>query len=170
MVVIRTELPEDIEAVHRLNQEAFEGRTEADLVNNLRASGALTLSLAAVEHNEIIGHIAFSPVTIESDEGTKFNAVGLAPMAVSPRCQRSGIGSQLVEAGLNRIRDGGHSLVVVLGHPQYYPRFGFVPSMRYGIRWEQDVPEEVFMVKELRPGVLKGVRGIARYRPEFNAV
>ena len=125
--------------------------------------------MVAIKNNEIVGHIAFSPVTIESDQAT-VNAVGLAPMAVSPEFQRSGIGSQLVEEGLNRIRTAGHDLVVVLGHPEYYPRFGFVPAKKYGIRWEHDVPEEAFMIKELREGALKEVRGTVKYRPEFNEV
>lgn len=169
MIRIRSELPEDVEAIYSLNQEAFEGTAEANLVNNLRTSNAMTLSLVAIKNNEIVGHIAFSPVTIESDQ-TTVNAVGLAPMAVSPGFQRSGIGSQLVEEGLNRIRTAGHDLVIVLGHPEYYPRFGFVPAKKYGIRWEQDVPEEVFMIKELREGALKEVRGTVKFRPEFNEV
>ena len=169
MIRIRSELPEDVEAIYSLNQEAFEGTAEANLVNNLRTSNAMTLSLVAIKNNEIVGHIAFSPVTIESDRAT-VNAVGLAPMAVSPEFQRSGIGSQLVEEALNRIRTAGHDLVVVLGHPEYYPRFGFVPAKKYGIRWEQDVPEEAFMIKELREGALKEVRGTVKYRPEFNEV
>ena len=169
MIRIRSELPEDVEAIYSLNQEAFEGTAEANLVNNLRTSNAMTLSLVAIKNNEIVGHIAFSPVTIESDQ-TTVNAVGLAPMAVSPEFQRSGIGSQLVEEGLNRIRTAGYDLVIVLGHPEYYPRFGFVPAKKYGIRWEQDVPEEAFMIKELREGALKEVRGTVKYRPEFNEV
>lgn len=169
MIRIRSELPEDVEAIYSLNQEAFEGIAEANLVNNLRTSNAMILSLVAIKNNEIVGHIAFSPVTIESDQAT-VNAVGLAPMAVSPEFQRSGIGSQLVEEGLNRIRTAEHDLVVVLGHPEYYPRFGFVPAKKYGIRWEQDAPEEAFMIKELREGALKEVRGTVKYRPEFNEV
>ena len=169
MIRIRSELPEDVEAIYSLNQEAFEGIVEANLVNNLRASNAMTLSLVAIKNNEIVGHIAFSPVTIEYDRAT-VNAVGLAPMAVSPEFQRSGIGSQLIEEGLNRIRTAGHDLVVVLGHPEYYPRFGFVPAKKYGIRWEHDVPEEAFMIKELREGALREVRGTVKYRPEFNEV
>ena len=169
MIRIRSELPEDVEAIYSLNQEAFERTTEANLVNNLRMSNAMTLSLVAIKNNKIVGHIAFSPVTIESDQ-TTVNAVGLAPLAVSPELQRSGIGSQLVEEGLNRIRTAGHDLVIVIGHPEYYPRFGFVPAKKYGIRWEHDVPEEAFMIKELREGALKGVRGTVKYRPEFNEV
>ena len=169
MIRIRSELPEDVEAIYSLNQEAFEGTAEANLVNSLRTSNAMTLSLVAIKNNEIVGHIAFSPVTIESDQ-TTVNAVGLAPLAVSPELQRSGIGSQLVEEGLNRIRTAGHDLVIVIGHPEYYPRFGFVPAKKYSIQWEQDVPEEAFMIKELREGALKEVRGTVKYRPEFNEV
>jgi len=169
MIRIRSELPEDVEAIYSLNQEAFEGTTEANLVNNLRTSNAMTLSLVAIKDNKIVGHIAFSPVTIESDQGT-VDAVALGTMAVAPGLQRSGIGSRLAEEGLNRIRTAGHDLVIVIGHPEYYPRFGFVPAKKYGIRWEHDVPEEAFMIKELREGALKGVRGTVKYRPEFNKV
>jgi len=91
-------------------------------------------------------------------------------MAVSPGLQRNGIGSQLVEEGLDRIRAAGHDIVIVIGHLEYYPRFGFVPAKAHGIRWEHDVPEEAFMVKELRQGAIKEVRGTVRYRPEFNEV
>ena len=154
MITIRSELPEDIEAIYSLNKDAFEGSAEANLVNNLRTSNAMILSLVAIKNSEIVGHIAFSPVTIESDQAT-VDAVGLAPMAVLPEFQRRGIGSQLVEEGLNRIRAAGHDLVVVLGHQEYYPRFGFVPAKKYDIRWEQDAPEEAFMIKELREGPSK---------------
>jgi putative acetyltransferase len=169
MIRIRSELPGDIEAIYSLNQEAFERTVEADLVNSLRAANAMTLSLVAVKDSEIVGHITFSPVTIESDQGA-VDAVALGTMAVSPGLQRHGIGSQLVEEGLDRIRAAGHDIIIVIGHPEYYPCFGFVPAKAHGIRWEHDVPEEAFMVKELRQGALKEVRGTVRYRPEFNEV
>ena len=169
MIMIRSELPEDVEAIYGLNQEAFERTVEAELLNSLRAANAMTLSLVAVKGSEVVGHISFCPVTIESDQGA-VDSVALGTMAVSPGLQRSGIGSQLVEEGLGRIRAAGHDIVIVIGHPEYYPRFGFVPAKNYGIRWEHDVPEEAFMVKELRQGALKEVRGTVKYRPEFNEV
>ena len=126
----------------------------------------LEASLVAIKNNEIVGHIAFSPVTIESDQ-TTVNAVGLGPMAVSPESQRSGIGSQLVEEGLSRIRTAGHDLVIVIGHPKYYPRFGFSPARAHGLQCEYDVPDEAFMVLELTPGALRGEGGLVKFPPEF---
>jgi putative acetyltransferase len=169
MVKIRPELPEDIEAIYNLNKKAFEQIAEADLINKLRTSGALTLSLVAIKNNEVIGHIAFSPVTIESERAT-VNAIGLGPMAVLPEHQRKGIGSQLVEVGLNKIQQLGYEIVVVLGHPDYYSRFGFIPAKKYGIQWEHEAPEEAFMIKELHKGALKEISGTVKYRPEFNDI
>ena len=91
-------------------------------------------------------------------------------MAVRPEFQKQGIGSQLIERGLEQCRAAGQACVVVLGHPEYYPRFGFVPASRYGIRCEYDVPDEVFMIIELRDGALEGCAGIVKYQPEFNEV
>ena len=116
-----------------------------------------------------MGHILFSPVTIES-KGTSFEAIALAPMAVLPAYQRKGIGSQLVRAGFEECRRLGHEIIVVLGHPDYYPRFGFVPAKQKGIDCEFEVPEEAWMILELREGALAGRRGIVRFQPEFHEV
>ena len=89
-------------------------------------------------------------------------------MAVLPELQRQGIGSVLVKAGLEACRKANHKGVVVLGHPDYYPRFGFVPASKYGITSEYDAPDEAFMAIELCQGALQGQAGIARYQPEFN--
>jgi putative acetyltransferase len=166
-MVIKSEQPEDIQKIHELSVIAFGRETEAVLVDKLRASEALTLSLVAMEEGSIVGHIAFSPVTINAEDQT-IGAIGLGPIAVSPERQRSGIGSQLVEAGLNEIKSVGHKIVIVLGNPEYYSRFGFSPARKFGIRWEFDVPDDVFMVKELSEHALHGVKGIVKYRPEFN--
>ena len=148
MVQIRSEQSNDIVAIHRVYEQAFGGDPEANLVDRLRATGSLILSLVAIEDHEVVGHIAFSPVRIDSTSGTK-GAVGLGPLGVLPAYQRRGIGSELVRAGLAELRKAGHGVVVVLGHPNYYPRFGFVPAENHGIRWEYDAPSEAFMVKEL---------------------
>jgi putative acetyltransferase len=150
-------------------EEAFGQPKEADLVDALRRRGGVTLSLVAVRDNEVVGHILFSPVTIES-EGSSFEAVGLGPMVVLPVYQKRGIGSQLVRTGLEQCRRAGYEVVVVLGHAEYYPRFGFVPGKVHGIHCEFDGPDDVFMVVELHPGALDGRTGLAKYRPEFSMV
>lgn len=148
---------------------AFGQSDEADLVDSLRMAGALSISLVAVQHNVVVGHIAFSPVTIESDDGT-FAALGLAPMAVLPQYQNSGIGSQLVVAGLRDCRRMGHVVVVVLGHPEYYPRFGFDPAGPFGIKWEHDAPEDAFMIAQLKAGALAGRTGVVRFHSAFDNI
>lgn len=168
-VILRPEIPADHAEVRRVNELAFSRPAEADLVDALRAAGAATLSLVAVHEGRVVGHILFSPVTVASP-GTDFAAVGLAPMAVLPELQKQGVGSLLVRAGLDELRRAGHEIVVVLGHPGYYPRFGFERSDSHGIRWEHEAPREAFMVLELRPGALGGRGGVVRYRPEFDAV
>ncbi|MEN3332664.1 MAG: putative acetyltransferase [Blastocatellia bacterium] len=169
MIQIRPEQPEDLTAIRRVNERAFNGPAEADLVDRLREHGKVTLSLVAVHEAQIAGHILFSPVVIESTSQS-IPAVGLAPMAVLPELQNQGIGSLLVKAGLDECRRSGHQIAVVLGHPNYYPRFGFAPASRYDIRSEYDVPDEVFMAIELQEGALAGCAGTVKYQPEFNDV
>jgi putative acetyltransferase len=145
MLTIRSETTADIDCIRNVNEQAFGQKEEAEIVDKLRDRGALTLSLVAIRENEIVGHIAFSPVWIESGK-SGFEAVALAPMAVLPPCQRQGIGSQLVLVGLEECCRLGHEIIVVLGHPDYYPRFGFITSRSKGITCEFEVPEEAFMV------------------------
>jgi len=135
-------------------------------VRKLAAAGAVLLSLVAEVDGAVVGHILFSPVTIETEASTK-SAVGLAPMAVLPGHQRQGIGARLIERGLQELRRQGHTAVVVLGHPGYYPRFGFERASRFGLRCQFDCPDEAFMALELQPGALAEVRGLVRYRPEL---
>jgi putative acetyltransferase len=162
---IREETVADAVAVRRVNELAFEGTEEADIVDALRSAGAVTLSLVALAEGEVVGHIVFSPVTVETPTGVEEH-VGLAPMAVRPDHQRSGIGAAMVRHGLTSLRERGHRAVVVLGHPDYYPRLGFERASRFGLRWEHECPDEAFMALELRPGALEHARGIVRYRPE----
>jgi putative acetyltransferase len=169
MVSIRQEGAKDLGAIREVNVEAFDRRDEADLVEALRESGAITISLVAERGRGIVGHILFSPVTVESAE-TTWTAQGLAPLAVRPADQGQGIGSAMVKAGLTWCLQQGHDVVFVLGHPHYYPRFGFVPSRPLGVRWEKDVPDEAFMVVELRDGALAGRQGIVKYHPAFGDV
>ena len=121
----------DNDAVERVNRAAFETAAEAGLVRRLRASARPLVELVAEDDGEIVGHIVFSPATLCAD--TDFPAMGLGPMAVIPEHQRQGVGSALLRAGLERCRELGRGAVFVLGHPEFYPRFGFVPASRYGI-------------------------------------
>jgi len=169
VILIRSEQPEDIAAIRHVNEQAFPSASEADLVDRLREHDKVRLSLVGVADAQVVGHILFSPVSIES-AGESLAAVGLAPMAVLPEWQNRGVGSRLVQASLDECRRQGHSAVIVLGHADYYPRFGFVPASRFGSRTEYDVADEVFMAIELEAGALDGRSGLARYQPEFNDV
>lgn len=168
-VVVRAERAGDETAVYRVNELAFKRPDEANLVDKLRAANLPLISLVAEVDSHIVGHILFSPVTIE-DETTSHDAIALGPMAVLPDYQGQGVGSALVRAGLAACKEAGHPLAIVLGHADFYPRFGFVPSRPFGIRWEHDVPAEVFMVAELEPGAAAGVRGVVHYHPAFDGV
>lgn len=167
-MLIRPETENDRAATYRLNVSAFERSDEADLVDALRAQAAPIVSLVAQDGAAIIGHIMFSPVSLEDNPA--LNVMGLAPMAVAPEQQRQGIGSALVRAGLDRCKKLGVLALVVLGHADYYPRFGFEPASRFGLHCEYDAPDEAFMAMELRPGALEGVTGIVRYHAAFDAV
>lgn len=162
MAVIREEVPRDVGAVRELLQAAFPTPDEATLVDALRLSGRLTVSLVAVEGDEVVGHIAFSPVTVASSSG----GLGLAPLAVLPDRQRRGIGSRLVEDGLAACRSLGVPFVVVLGDPNYYARFGFTPALRFGLGDEYG-GGEAFQVLELVPKGIPADAGLVRYAPEF---
>ncbi len=166
MLIIRLETTEDKAAIRHVNQEAFGQKDEAEIIEKLRERGVLLLSLVAVQDDVVVGHIAFSPVEITS-ENSSFEAIALAPMAVLPAYQSKGIGSQLVLAGLNECRRSRHEIIVVLGHPNYYPRFGFVPAKRKGVKCEFEVPDEAWMVLELREGALAGRQGTVSFQLEF---
>jgi putative acetyltransferase len=167
MIVIRAETIGDHSAVHSVIELAFGQPNEADLVDALRNVASPQISLVAVEGDRIVGHIFFSPVSVESERDI-FTALGLAPLAVLPECQKRGIGARLIQAGLMECQRIGHDIIFVIGHPEYYPRFGFMVAKEKGFRCEYTVPDEVFMVAELRPGALNGKRGLVKYLPEFN--
>ena len=162
---IREERPEDAGTVRAVNLAAFETSVEANLVDALRDQARPIVSLVAEDGGAIVGHILFSPVTLV--HGPNLPMMGLAPMAVVPERQRTGIGSRLVRAGLEHCRREGVAAVVVVGHATYYPRFGFVPGSRFGLACEYDVPDDVFLACELRDGALSGVSGTVRYHPAF---
>ena len=168
-MIVRPEKPEDIPAIRIVNERAFGRTAEADLVDALRRNGKAAISLVADDDGRVVGHIFFGAVTIQSRE-TELTGIGLAPLAVIPERQKQRIGSMLMGHGLRRCREEDHPFLVVLGHPNYYPRFGFVPASNFGIKSEYDVADEVFMVMELREGALTGCAGVAKYQPEFNEV
>ena len=164
---IRLERPEDVDAIRVVNQRAFGRDAEANIVEALRALPS-AVSLVALTNGEVAGHILFTPVEIERvPEGLK--AMGLAPVSVLPEQQRLGIGSALVKKGLDVCRLLGYGLVVVLGHPDYYARFGFKTAAEHGLRCEYPSPPDAFMVLEIKPGTLKSASGLVTYRPEFGA-
>jgi putative acetyltransferase len=167
-MLIRPEEQRDWAAIHAVNVSAFETPAEANLVDALRAQAQPLVSLIAGDNGAIVGHIMFSPVTLSGHTALKI--MGLAPMAVTPEHQRKGIGSALVRAGFEHCKQLGIGAVVVLGHPTYYPRFGFLSSRRFGIGCEYEVPEEVFMVAELEAGFLRGASGSVKYHAAFRNV
>jgi putative acetyltransferase len=167
-VLIRDEAETDRRAIHALNRAAFGGAAEADLVDALREQVDPLISLVAEEGGTIVGHIMFSPVDLPGHPAVRI--MGLAPMAVSPACQGPGIGSALVRAGLERCRELGAGAVVVLGHPDYYPRFGFSRASTFGIGCPYDAPEEALMVIELQAGQLEGALGTVHFHGAFDGL
>ena len=169
--VIRPERPDDCAAIERVNRLGFGQENEARLVAAIRhaESFAPALSLVAVRADTVVGHILFSPIQIESDHATT-RALALAPMAVLPNLQRQGIGSDLVREGLKACHRLGHTIVVVVGHPDFYSRFGFTPAASHGIQAPFPVPDEAFRVLALVRGSLDGVCGVVRYPAAFDDV
>ena len=162
---IRREESQDVQRVRTVNIAAFGTGAEAHIVDTLRSDVADHISLVADDHGEVVGHIMFSPVRAAG--APDLRAVALAPMAVIPTRQRTGIGSALVRAGLDECRRSGTGAVFVVGHPAYYPRFGFSPASHFGFTCEFDVRDEVFMAAELIPGVLAGGSGIVYFHEVF---
>jgi putative acetyltransferase len=165
---IRDEKIKDFEMVYTVNTVAFNRFAEANLVEILFRQTHPRISLIAENIGTVVGHILFTPVTLTGYAGLKI--IGLAPVAVLPEYQGKGIGSALIEEGLLRCKTAGFGACVVLDHKGYYPRFGFTPSVNFGITCEYNVPPEVFMVIELQPGYLHGASGTIQFRPAFNKV
>ncbi|MBL8518005.1 MAG: N-acetyltransferase [Betaproteobacteria bacterium] len=167
-MLIRPAEYRDHARVHALNLAVFDSPVEANLVDALRELARPIVELVAEDNDEIAGHLLLSPVSLPGRP--ELSLMGLGPMAVVPARRRNGIGSALVESGLDCCRRLGVVAVVVLGHPEYYPRFGFSPASRFGISTQYEVPDEVFMLIELQPYALKGITGMAKYHPAFSAV
>lgn len=171
MLVIRPETPSDWEAISEVNRLAFGRESEARLVETLRESADFDsrLSLIAIKGDRVVAHLLFSGIIIETPKG-EVPALALAPVAVRPEFQNQGIGSQLVRQSLQDCRNLGHKIVIVVGHPDYYARFGFSPARAVGLEVSFPVPDEAFMVLELMPGALEGVKGTVKYPPAFSEV
>ena len=167
MVTIRPEQSDDIPAVRRVHEAAFPTAEEAKLVDRLRTSGKAVVSLVAHEGNEIVGHILFSPVTL--DPPASVVALGLAPMAVLPGHEKHGVGRRLVQNGLAECHARGACMVVVLGDPPYYGRFGFERASRHGLRNEFGVEEE-FMVFMLDATGHPPPGSLVKYSREFSGL
>lgn len=168
-IIIRRETPADIEAIHRIEAAAFESEAHAALVNRLRDEGALLLSHVAEQDGEIVGHAAYSLLTIaDGDRVERLPALG--PIAVDPPFQGRGIGSALARAGLGAMRDMGYGLLFLVGSPRYYPRFGFQPAQPLGFSSdyvEPGGPHAHFMVAVLDERAPGSVRGHTRFHPAF---
>ncbi|NHC34012.1 GNAT family N-acetyltransferase [Scytonema millei] len=171
MMIIRAEAVEDYTNIFKANKLAFGREDEARLVDNVRqlANFNPKLSLVAIAGDRLVGHILFSEIAIASPQG-EFTALALAPLAVLPQFQNQGVGSQLVRAGLKQCQILGYKIVIVLGHPIFYSRFGFVPAINKGLRSPFSVPDEVFMVLELVPEALTGISGMVKYSSPFDHV
>jgi putative acetyltransferase len=166
MIKIREEQPQDIKAIRKINMRAFGQTQEATLVENLRQNCNDLLSLVALMENHVVGHILFSPAIVEVEDRT-VHGMGLAPMAVLPEYQRRGIGSELIRSGIATLASRQCPFVIVLGHAHYYPRFGFEPAGRRGIRSQWEVPADTFMILVLDEAEMRGITGVAKYLPEF---
>ena len=164
MIIVGTESTNDAAAISELNREAFGGETEARIIEKLRDRGAPVISLVAKDDGRVVGHILFSPVTIE---GAELKGAGLGPLAVVDSYRKKGVDTLLVKAGLESIRYDGYDFAVVAGDRDYYRRFGFEPAIVFNLRSELPVREEDFLARAIRPGSLNDVSGIVHYMPEF---
>ena len=163
---VRLETADDHVLVDEINVSAFNGTGEARLVRTLRG-GEGTVSLVAERDGEVVGHIFFTPVRVGTSR-PNLNTVALGPMAVEPNQQRTGIGSAMVEAGIEACRTAGADAIFVMGHRSYYPRFGFTPAPERGLRFRGPQFDDHFFVMELREGALDGIEGLVAYSPEFD--
>lgn len=172
-IIIRQETKDDFIEVFELNHSAFGQDNEANLVDALRRNPTVfvpELSIVATDNNKIIGHILFTKINIKDNDGNMNDSLGLAPMAVKPEMQKKGIGGKLIKKGLEVAKELGFKSVIVLGHENYYPKFGFEPAGKWNIKAPFDVPSNVFMAIELDNDGLKNISGTVIYPKEFETV
>lgn len=172
-LTIRQETSDDFKEIFEVNHIAFGQENEAMLVDALRNNRRAfipELSIVATDNKKIVGHILFTKINIKDDRGNIHVSLGLAPMAVRPEFQRSGIGGQLIKQGLKVAEGSGFRSVIVLGHEHYYPKFGFEPADKWNIRAPFDIPSDVFMAIELVKDGLKNISGTVMYPKEFEMV
>ena len=163
-VIIREESPGDLEAINTVHKSSFPSPVEAEIVEALRKAGRLAVSLVCCENNLLVGHVAFSPVSIDGQAV----GLGLGPVAVLSQHRRKGIAEKLIRAGMEASRKLGYGLVVVLGDPLYYCRFGFSTASNRGLRDEYG-GGDAFQVIELRDDGIPVGGGTVQYAPEFAA-
>ena len=167
MIKIRYEKPADIPLISKVLEQTFTRDAEARLADRLRQACTDCLSLVAEDSGAIVGHIMFTSVLIKNNK--EVQGMGLAPMAVLPSRQRRGIGTLLVKSGLQILQERGCFFVVVLGHPDYYPRFGFRPASRFRIKSQwHGVPDGAFMILVMDDETMQNISGIAVFSDEFN--
>lgn len=168
-ITLRFETANDYKDITKINDLAFGQKNEGILIEHLRKNRAFLpeLSIVAEKDGMIVGHILFFPIQIKSGDNS-YKSVSLAPMSVHPDFQNQGIGGKLVRYGLEKCREKGFKSVIVLGHPEYYPRFGFMKASIWGIRPPFDAPEEAFMAIELIEGGLKGISGVVEFPDEYS--
>ena len=165
---ITEEFPENIPGIKSVNQAAFGRFDEANLVDQLRKTSPLFISLVAKIAEHVVGHILFTPVTYVQPDGFSLEGLGLAPLAVLPEFQGKGVGTALCWAGLKKSKAKGYPFIVVLGHPGYYSRFGFEPASKYNITCAFDgIPDDAFMIRIVKQGMPTNLSGVVHYRQEF---
>ncbi len=166
-MIIRKEKKEDFNSIYKINEQVFKQKDESELIERIRAGRNFIpeLSLVAEENGKLIGHILFSKIKIIGEK--EYESLALAPMAVLPEFQKQGIGGKLIKEGLNKAREFGFNSVIVIGHKEYYPRFGFERASKWNIKCPFEVPDEAFMAVELNAGALTEKSGIVEYPKEF---
>lgn len=164
-MTVRPERPSDRAAIHAVHAASFPTTAEARLVDALRTAHHLVVSLVAVEHDEVVGHVAFSPVRVAGTTA----GVGLGPVAVLPAHRRRGVAERLIREGLAHCEARGASFAVVLGEPAYYRRFGFAPARQWGLQDEYG-GGDAFQALEFRADAIPRDAGLVAYAPEFATV